>query len=197
MRVAFLHARQDPKYARVMVASVRKHMPHVQIMQWTDEDTPEVEGVDNVLRMPWDGHPTMFRMKFLAASVGDILVLDTDVVVNADVSPVFTLPFDVALTWRDGPIMDGQGRDITKMMPVNCGVMFCRNAYFWKACLEFCRIHEIEEWCADQLTVPRIHGFNVLKLHCDNFNYTPNGPSENVRNRLVVHYKGSRKDWML
>lgn len=197
MRVAFLHARQDPKYARLMVASVKLHMPGVSVMQWTDEETPVVDGVDNVLRMPWDGeNPTIFRMQFLAAGVGDILCIDTDCIVQADLRPVFGLPFDVAFTWRDGPIFDGNKQDITKIMPVNCGVMFSRSAAFWKACLEWCDMHEVKEWCADQLAVPRINGFDVLRLHCVNFNYTPFKQHEDLSKRLVVHYKGDRKAWM-
>lgn len=198
MKVAFLHAQQEPTYANAMVQSVQRHMPGVELLQLTDEWTPELEGC-RAVRKKWDGNDIMvFKMRHLSELEGEILALDTDVKVQADVSSVFALPFDVALTWRDGPIRGPSGQDITKIMPINCGVMFSRNPEFWRACVEFCMVHEVEHWCADQLTVPHVaRGFNVLRLHCDNFNHTPNSRDEDVSSRLIVHYKGDRKDWML
>ena len=198
MRVAFLHAGQDPKYAQVMVASVQRHMPGVEILQLTDMDTPAIDGCVPI-RDAWDGtEPMFFKMTHLSRLSGDVLALDTDVVVQADLSGVFSLPFDVALTWRDGPIWGPKGEDITKLMPINCGVMFCRNAKFWEACLDWCRKHQCDHWCADQISVAYVaRDFDVLSLHCNNFNHTPNKPDEDVSRRLAVHYKGDRKEWML
>jgi len=198
VKVAFLHAKQDPKYAVAMVASVKRHMPGVEVLQLTDDTTTAIEGCTAV-RLPWNGEePMILKMTHLSKLTGDILALDTDVIVQADVSGVFSLPFDVALTWRDGPIRGPKGEDITKLMPINCGVMFCRNPEFWHACIQLCMVHEIEHWCADQLTVPHVaRQFNTLRLHCDNFNYTPNSKNEDVNGRLIVHYKGNRKEWML
>lgn len=198
MKVAFLHAQQDPKYAQAMVASVKRHMPKAELLQLTDEWTPEIEGC-KAIRRHWDGNDAMiFKMTHLSKLDGEVLALDTDVIVQADVSGLFSMPFDVALTWRDGPIRGPKGEDITKLMPINCGVMFCRNPEFWRACIDFCMVHEIEHWCADQLTVPHVcRGFNTLRLHCDNFNYTPESATEDVSHRLIVHYKGDRKEWML
>ena len=198
MRVAFLHAGQDPKYAQVMVASVRRHMPGVEILQLTDETTPAIDGCAPV-RLPWDGEePMFFKMAHLARLHGDVLALDTDVVVQADLSGVFTLPFDMAFTWRDGPIRGPGGQDIAKIMPINCGVMFQREPRFWLACMDWCQQHKCDHWCADQLAVAHNAIFwDVLRLHCENFNYTPNKRTEDVSQRLVVHYKGDRKEWML
>lgn len=198
MRVAFLHARQEPTYAAIMVASVQKHMPGVEILQLTDLETPVIDGCEAV-RLPWDGkEPMYFKMQHLARLDGDVLALDTDIIVQADLSPVFALPFEVAFTWRDGPIRGPNGEDITKMMPINCGVMFYRNPTFWTACTDWCRKYQVEHWCADQLAVAHNAIFyDVLRLHCENFNYTPNTRDEDVSKRLVVHYKGDRKRWML
>lgn len=196
MKVAFLHAGQDPKYALKMVASVRRHMD-CEILQLTDGSTQAIEGCVTV-RMPWtDGNPTLFKMRHLAEISGDVLILDTDVIVQADLSPVFKLPFDVALTWRPGPIWDRElGVDVTKAMPYNCGVMFSRRQQFWHECLDWCDGKELG-WYADQLAVANVSPYwNTLKLHTDNFNYTPSRQDEDVSRRLVVHYKGARKDWM-
>ena len=196
MRVAFLHARQSPKYADLMVASVQSVMPGVEILQLTDADTPTVDGC-RALRMGWDhDNPMIYRMQHLARLQGDVLVLDTDVIVQHDVSSVFDLTFDMALTWRDGPIYDPNGTDLTKIMPYNCGVMFQREPGFWLACLRWCEGKEVG-WYADQLAVAAVAPqWNVLRLHCDHFNYTPRRADEDVTKRYVVHYKGNSRKLM-
>jgi hypothetical protein len=181
-----------------MIRSVNRHMPFAKVMQWTDEETPVVKGADHVLRMPWDGdNPMLFKMGFLAANVGEVLALDTDIIVQADISSVFKLLFDVALTWRDGPIWDEDHQDITKIMPINCGVIYSREGGFWKDCLRWCDDKPVG-WYADQLSVAALYKqWNTLRLHTDNFNYTPLKKHEDVSRRFAVHYKGTRKEWML
>lgn len=172
-------------------------MPGVECLQLTDEQTPAVNGC-SVKRLPWDGTGVMlWRMRHLAQLDEDVLCLDTDVMVQADLSSVFALPFDVALTRRDGPIFDPEGTDITKMMPYNCGVMFSRSPFFWQECIGLCEANEYDGWFADQISVAKVAPhFNTLKLHCDNFNYTPKH-GEDVSRRYALHFKGQRKEMML
>jgi hypothetical protein len=194
MRIAFLHARQDPRYAEMMLASVREHMS-AEILHLTDETTPALDGC-TVVRREWIDNPMLFKMGHLAELDGDILVLDTDVIVRADLGCIFGLPFDVALTERDGPIYDSGGKDVTRAMPFNCGVMWSRNRDFWLACLKWCEGKPVG-WYADQLAVAAMFPkWDVLRLHCYNFNYTPKNASEDISTRLAVHYKGHRKEWM-
>lgn len=197
MKLAFLHARQDPKYAVLMVESVKRHMPQAEIIQLTDLDTDPVWGVDQVMRRPWHvENPIFLKMEHLAELEGEVLVLDTDVIVQADLSPVFGLPFDMALTWRDGPIYDEAGNDVAKLMPYNCGVMFQRNKVFWSKCLEWCAKNS-PGWYGDQLSAVNIAPqFNVLRLHCNNFNYTPRRAEEDVSMKYAVHYKGKSRKFM-
>lgn len=166
-------------------------MPGVEIVQLTDETTPAVVGC-TVLRKAWTHqNPMVFRMEHLADMDGEVLCLDTDCIVQADVAGVFSLPFDVALTFRDKPVIDPEsGRDLTKFMPFNTGVIFSRSKAFWLECLDRLPRQDLG-WYADQLVVAKVaEKFDVLKLHTDNFNYTPREASENVGNRLIVHYKG-------
>ena len=196
MIVAFLHARQSPRFAELMLQSVRRHMPGVECLQLTDMDTPAIPGC-SVKRLEWDDAVMIWRMKHLSELDEEVLCLDTDVMVQADLSTVFKFPFDVALTWRDGPIYDGNGTDITKVMPVNCGVMFSRSQFFWRECIDLCKSYDFSGWVADQMAVPAVSKhFNTLRLHCDNFNYTPRH-GEDVSKRLALHFKGQRKEMML
>jgi len=194
--IYFLHARQDPTFAKLMLQSVRTYMADEGIVQLTDEETPSIDGC-SVKRLPWTHlNPMIFKMEHLS-KINPGLVLDTDVIVQSDLRHVFKLPFDMALTWRDGPIRDPDGNDITKTMPINCGVMFHRSQAFWYDCLRWCEGRD-PGWYADQLAVAAIAPrFNVLRLHTDNFNYTPKTKDEDVSMRLAVHYKGKRKEWML
>src|SRR3990167_3281050 len=105
MQIGFFNVwRGDPTHtvlADLMIRSTRKAMPHVPIVQFTDEDTPALYGVDEVRRRT---HPqtAMLRIEHHIACEDDWLFLDTDVVVQKDVQSVFDEPFDIAIADRDG-----------------------------------------------------------------------------------------------
>lgn len=205
MKVVFLHVnlegnenrpahhyqKESDILASFMVESVRKAIPEAEVVQLTDEKTPAIDGCE-VVRRPWThGNPMVFRMEHYSEIEGEFLSLDTDCVVQHDVSGVFSLPFDVALTFREGPVLDPRtGADLAKVMPFNTGVVFTRNNGFWKKCLAMLPEKNLG-WYSDQLVISRVvRDFNVLKLHSDNFNYTPTTEGEDVSDRLIVHYKG-------
>jgi hypothetical protein len=201
MKVAFLHVRQDKSLPLIMLESVRKHLG-VPTIQMSDKDEPAL-GRGLVQRLPWDGKNLMeYRLRHLAAlPAGDTIILDTDVVLQADIGKVFAFPFDLALTVRDKPILDPQGVDLAQVMPYNTGVMFSRSRAFWEGCRHWLlqQSQRALDWYGDQMAVAALAAdYNVLKLHCDNFNYSPETEDEDVSRRLVVHYKGERrKGWML
>ncbi len=166
-----------------------------EIVHLTDDDTPGIKGC-TVVRRTWNKNPMLFKMGHLAELTGEVCALDTDVIVQADLSEVFKTDFDVALTKRKGPILDANGRDVTIAMPYNCGVLWYRNPEFWKACLKWCPPDV--GWYADQLAVAAVSPqFKTLVLPCDLWNYTPSSRDEDVSMRKAVHYKGLRKEWML
>lgn len=202
MIVAFLLVGESQRQiAERMVASVRKTMPAVPIVHMRDEATPEVADCSSQV-IPWDGKRLMtYRGQHLAAlEHGDVLSLDTDVIVQKDLRPVFHRHFDVALTKRKGPILDPAGIDIAKLMPYNTGVMFCKRAAFWARIYDLIKSmpEEAQGWWGDQMAVKAAAPeFNTLELPCSTYNYTPSVESEDVSDKAVVHYKGNRKDWML
>ena len=203
-RSTFLLVGEDQvPLARAMVESVRKVMPHCNIVQQSDMGTTAV--VEDVRRLEWDGlHLMTYRLKHLATlPSADYLILDTDILVQKDVSDVFKQPFDVALTRRTGTIM-WRGMDIAKAMPYNTGVMFSRSAKFWAECYEWCSKaqDELQNWFGDQMSVRAIADkkkYVLLELPCGVYNYTPSSVIEDVSDRAIVHYKGAagRKQWML
>ena len=201
LRVAFLHVGQAPELPLRMLASVQKHLGVPTIQMSGMDDAALGSGL--VQRLPWNGkHLMEYRLRHLAAlPEGDVIILDTDVIVQADIGKVFGLPFELALTVRDKPVLDSQGVDLARVMPYNTGVMFSRCRRFWVACREWlvAQPSGAWEWYGDQMAVAALADrYDVLKLHCDNFNYSPESEQEDVKNRLVVHYKGERrKAWML
>ena len=211
MKVVFLHAnfgegnrrpahhdqKESDLLAELVGESVRRSMPGAEIVQLTDEKTPAVEGCTVVRRQWKHDNPMLFRMEHFAEIDGEFLALDTDCIVQADVSGVFSLPFDVALTIRDKPVIDPKsGKDLSLVMPFNTGVIFSRNRDLWRMAVSL--VPENLGWYSDQLVMPKLASkFNVLKLHCDNFNYTPQVDGEDVSGRLIVHYKGKWRKHIL
>jgi len=199
VKVAFLHVGEDLRLPAVMAASAKRF--GYELVQMTDERTPEVPGADTVVRLAWDGERLMtYRLQHLAALAGPALVVDTDVVFVRDVGHVWERAFDVALTRRTGPAFDPNGVDLAEVMPYNTGVMFSRSQAFWQRCHELCSGFppEVQRWYGDQYAVRfAAPEFKVLELPTDPYNYSPGSPEEDVSQRYVVHYKGSRKAWML
>lgn len=201
--MTFLHVGEDVRLPELMVKSVLKAMPGVEIVQLTDMVTPQIKGVSSVIRKPYDGLLMTFRMQHLAELTGDWITLDTDIIVLKDLRSVFAkdYPFDVALTRRYGKILDKDGIDIVAHMPYNTGVMFSRNRQFWKdAYKALLRMPaSAHQWWGDQLSVrlaAESNRYSVLELNCDEYNYSPDKEGEK-KDVFVLHFKGKRKDWML
>ena len=200
MIVAFLHVGTDARLPTKMVEHVRRVMPQHQVLHMTDSETPAIEGVSRRQEIPYDGSRLMtYRLQHLAELAEPAIILDTDVIVQADLSAVFDKDFDVALTKRKGRILYG-GKDIVKSMPYNTGVMFSRSQAFWRDCYALCKKapQDMQRWFGDQLCVAAVAPkYKVLELPCSKFNYTPATQNEDVSAKFAVHYKGQRKDWML
>ncbi len=201
MIVAFLHVGADDSLARIMVESVRSVMS-CRIVQMTDSASPRIEGVERQ-EMDYDGqHLMTYRMRHLSLLPDVPLVtLDTDIIVQRDLTPILDREFDVALTKRRGRIMWGE-YDMAQACPYNSGVMFSKSRLFWRDCRDLCESmpDNLQRWWGDQLAIragAESGKYRVLELECDEYNYTPADENEDVSSRAVVHYKGPRKQWML
>lgn len=211
MRVVFLHIGTAPGTLMMpflMVRSVRRHMPDVEIVQMTNKASPNVPDVDT--RIEAEAPEGMlfpeYRMNHLA-HIAEMygsepwVSLDTDIIVQEDLRPVFDQPFDVALTRRYGPIIMS-GVDIVPEQPYNGGVMFSKCADFWRDARDWCpKLNEQHsKWIGEQICIAEVAKtgkYNVLELPCDRWNYSPELPDEDVSAKAIVHYKGARKNWMI
>ncbi len=183
--------------AKDLIASVRKSMPGVPVVQFTNMDTPKVPGVDEVVRK--DGkHMRMavLRMEHHASVEGDWLFVDTDVEVLQDVRDVFALDFDVAVTDRSGiPMNEGEKRWAAEM-PYNMGVTFSRCPAFWREAQEILlkMPNEKQTWMGDQHAVCELVALGRYKVNVlsgGTYNYPPRGGD--LAGVAIAHYKGARK----
>lgn len=174
----------------VMIDSVRRSMPGIEIYQQSDEVTPRVDGVDGVIRKRKTGDFIEHRFSMMSELDEDAISLDYDVVVQKDLRHVFDDEFDLAFTLKP---------DAHDKMKLNSGVMFTRSSGggFWN---EVLAIYEPikDGWLNGQLAKYRASlktGFKIKYLSRD-YNYSPDSEAEDVSDKLAVHYKGARKEWM-
>lgn len=181
---------QDKPITEACIASVRENMPEAEIWHLTTTGGPTVDS-DQCLRMDVQG-AFAYRQAIISSNMtGDVLYLDADTKVLADVSHVFEQDFSVAVT--------------TDMMPgapgikYNGGVIFCRDPDYWKAIadetvgLDFGK--EAGDWEPIERARNRVaERFNALVLPGEVYNYVPSKP-EDVAGK-IMHYRGPRKAWM-
>jgi lipopolysaccharide biosynthesis glycosyltransferase len=196
--VSFVLVGNDRPWARLMVESVREHLPNARIVQMSDPDTDAI--VEEVIRKPYDGRMMTFRLDHLADFPhSSMLILDDDCIVKGDLSHVFGKAFDVALTLRTGPV-HYEGINMTESCPYNTGVMFSRSQDFWERAAQVAHNlpDRFQRWWGDQMAVgltARRGKWVVHDLDVQRYNWSPGAPSD-TSDALVWHYKGQRKKWL-
>lgn len=204
MVVAFVHVSAKGEYARwgdtlaqTMVASVKRVMPHTPIIQLADMTTTPIRGItDKCVIEPDDDYLMTFRLKAMASMTGNVIFLDTDVLLTEPIQGVFDSEFDVAMVHRGHQriAMD----TIVPPMPYNTGFIASRTPTFFQRCYSACRAFpdKYKEWFGDQLAVAQVAPDYNVRLLADEWNHAPRNPDD--LDAKVLHYKGAkRKGWML
>lgn len=219
MTVGFLHVEPgEPDLdgrarAEGMTRSVRRVMPCVPVVQFTDTATEAIAGVDDVRRME-PAPLALMRFRHQAAVTGEWLFLDTDVLVQRDVRHVFAdQSFDVAITTRNWPHLR-PAYGFAERMPFNAGVVFSRQPKFWRAAIRLLTSDASAdaEFMGHQQVICQLAGsrqFTVRRLQGSRYNFPPYvaGPKDGgdpalsakmAKKAAIVHYKGAtRKALML
>jgi hypothetical protein len=201
MIASFLLVGEQP-YAVSMVAAL-KEVHECPVIQMSDLNTPKVEGVDEIVRIPFKVPLMLYRFKHLANfDHNDMLIVDTDVIAKRPIDDVWRVHFDVALTIREqGELYNGDGADIGGIMPFNTGVMLSRSQAFWRDCYTWLakQSEEKQKWYGDQEAVAVVAGrkpYEVLILPCSKYNWAPTHSTDNS-DAYFWHYKGAiRKKWI-
>ena len=188
--------------ADMMVRSARKAMPGIEIVQFSDEHSSRLYSVDSIVRK--EGKNIMrLRLEHYAAP-GEWLFLDTDLLVQADVSHVFGNDFDIAVSDREGSMLPGEmGGEFMRRMPFNLGAVFSRKPEFWQEALKRFDSYPDnlkDEIISDQLAVNETikeSAFKIMVLPGARYNLSPREEHQDVSGSAIVHFKGARKYWML
>jgi hypothetical protein len=189
------------RLAKIMMRSVRKAMPGVEMVQFTDMSSEAIDGADDVSRHPSSPLP-LARSNHYASVEGEWLFIDTDVVVQADVRDVFDNTFDIAIADRNWYPSARVSKSFEGTMKYNVGVVFSRQPAFWKD------VHTLvatgglynDPWFGDQKAVSDIIAtgkYRVEALPGMLYNYPPSGADDPALGAKIVHCKGNRKEWML
>lgn len=172
-----------------------------------------VEYAINPQRLMYDR--TMAQLNHLLASnfAMPLVLLDSDILINASLAELVRRPFDVALTWRTNV-----------EMPINGGFLLLNNqrpgavrAFFKRFASIYQRNYaDRADWFGDQLAlrdavglsheqmvehdIVEVEGCRVLLLPCDTYNYAPDNLlsdiMEPIEGKAVLHFKGQRKRLM-
>ena len=207
----------------MMFASVRLFHPDAKTTVLTDADT-DFSGMecpaDRTVRSAIDNNKFMLeRADAQSRHVQDssfarpMVMLDSDILINAPLLPVLDRGFDVAVTWRD-----------SENMPINGGLLILNNTRPDVAKRFFARFTAIYReryseqaaWYGDQLALRdcvglsladlaaretvEVDGCRILLLPCDTYNFSPDNRYGEICSELpgkvVVHFKGQRKRLM-
>lgn len=212
MTIGFLHidsakSEDARKWATLMVASARKAMPYVPIVQFTDLRTKAIKGVSSVRRKPSEPMG-LLRLRHCAGVAGEWVFVDTDVIFQHSVKQVFKRGFDIAVTSRDwGHIRSATG--FAERMPFNTGVVFSRCPRFWSEAYTRLRHMDadLQHFMGEQQVICDVAAetdrYNIRKLHGSMYNFPPEVPGRPSAQQLeeraaILHYKGpERKALML
>ena len=207
--------------------SAQLRAPRARRILLTDETTAVPPGmkVDEVMRFPMDRNRLMYeRMRVQAAylerrpaSRHSVLV-DSDIVVNRDPTPIFAEDFDVGLTWRGG-FPDA---------PFNGGIIFVSSG---EAGLEFFRRsracydaiaenraiaraipQDLRAWWGDQYAIAHVVGYRAFAerktdclavegirvrfFPCSDYNFALEArgyPMSLLAPKYFLHFKGNLK----
>lgn len=213
MIVAFPHVEgsysaEDAQVQRalafLMIDSVRRTMPGVEIVMMTDPKTPALPA-DRIVRKGRGAHTDWIPwLCEFCSEVGDeVLLLDTDVIVKRDLRPLFLMDTDMVLTSRGPKEIDG------RQMPFLFGVLVSKSPAIWLEIRD--RVLSMPEevdrqWWGSQVAVFEMYmeeqagrgKWKFTTIGCDPYNYTPTGPHDLGPDKWALHYKGKkRKAWML
>lgn len=204
MRIGVYHAGDSPVHVQLaarLMASVRRSMPGIAVTHLTDESTAGIEGADAVVRLS-GGPVALACLEAYAACLGDWLFVDTDVVVQRDVRAVFDQTFDIAVASRAGTLLPKEvGTKFMARMPYNKGVVFSRSPAFWRDAADDLRTRArtSQAFMGDQEAMNRViaSGLYQVVVLSSAYNYPPMAADEDVSDKALVHYKGSRKAWAI
>ncbi len=207
------------QYIQTMFASARRFHPDCRTVVLSDQATQFPPRVDiDIIRYDLDTQQPMLSrsiawLAYLRAAHGHTVFLDSDLLINGDLSHVFAADFAAALTYRDGD----------SKWPINAGINFAHGddlaaaAAFHEIWLREFRAAHLKQsvWGGDQDTLRelfaavdfaredsfnwRLGDIDIRFLPCARYNFSTAKAHEMngyYPDALVLHFKGKRKPYM-
>src|SRR5690606_6368100 len=197
MRICFLAFGVNHALAQVMISSVREHMPNAIVTQLTDMRSGRVPGVDEVRRMEGKTYPYIL-FKHMADVPEPFIRVDYDMIFQGDITHILEGDHDLAFNLHSDPeVLATWGKDYpfaTCIWGANRGKEFVED--FRKRHLESGR----DDWMG---LIPSVNEtirsgkYKIRSLPGEIYNYTPKDRNDRPKGALVIHFKGTRKSWML
>lgn len=182
--------------AKLMIESVRRHLPDAKIIQLSNDIFPAAEGIDEVIRNPYKGDFIEWALiSFIEVLKrgDDVLQIATDVLLLDNVSDVFNKDFDVAACQY--PLKDRKDGafcgDVNFVKASGLGV--------WEETLKIYMEKYFGEWDGAQLAFLEIFNqnrHNILPIDYQKYCYTPESLEEDISQASMVHFRGKRKEMM-
>ena len=206
---------EPQQYIRTMFASARRFHPDCRQVILSDRGTVFPPHPDtDIIRYDLDAdNPMMSRsiawLAYINEAEGHTIFLDSDILINGDLSRVFDYDFDVSLTYRN-----------EDKWPINAGINFAHGqriagaARFHSRWLQRFRSqhHGSSVWGGDQDVLREmfravdfardsifchdLDGIKVLFLPCSTYNFSTSMKIEmdgHYPAKKVLHFKGRRK----
>jgi len=207
------------QYIQTMFASARRFHPDCRTVVLSDQATQFPPRVDiDIIRYQLDTQQPMLSrsiawLAYLRAARGHTVFLDSDLLINGDLSHVFAEDFAAALTYRDGD----------SKWPINAGINFAHGddleaaAAFHEIWLREFRAAHLGQsvWGGDQDTLRelftavdfaredsfnwRLGDIGIRFLPCARYNFSTSYITEMngyYPDALALHFKGKRKPYM-
>jgi hypothetical protein len=206
----------------ILFSSARLFHPAAVTALLSDEKTPFDSSLSgtSIVRLPVDPDRVMYsrvqgQIEYLRhyAGVSPVVFLDSDIIVNTDLTPLLSEEFDVALTYRDHP-----------RTPLNGGVLITKGGSRGNGLRFMERLRSIYDeqfssarrWWGDQRALIaavghdrfaqrtsdsiEVDGTRIRLLPCDPYNFSPanaaDAIAEELGDKLILHFKGERKRLM-
>lgn len=194
------------------LTAIETKAPSARRIILSDETTqfsPELSA--EILRRPFD--PSLLMYERLLSQLDYLrsrptgratIFLDTDVLVNRNPSEVFSWNFDIGLTWRKDHSAPFNG-GLIFVGPGSRGLAFLLQVQHCYSSLP----NHFKAWWGDQFSLAVVAGYDAFRsrttngvevagariayLSCEEFNFTPEGPEEDVSGKFFLHFKGPRK----
>jgi hypothetical protein len=200
MRLAFLHfGGVSPDLAEVMVTSVREHMPHATIVQLTDTSSDALEFVDEVRRLKDQPYVDLL-MEHMKTLPEPYIRIDYDMVLQGDLSHILDGEQDFAVNLHGDPFM--QAHVFGKTFPYAACVFGAnsRSTDFAHDLQTHHRRTNRDDWMGFVASANEVLGadkYKIRSLAGEIYNYPPAHIEDKPAKALVIHYKGTRKHWMV